>query len=92
MTISELKTVKEHCFNFSPNDNGGESVTLVTKFIDNGDGDVFLNQELTMQFYCNSASFQLIGTTLTPENLRRLANELESARVLARTGLSKKTA
>ena len=42
---------------------------------------VFVNQELTLQSYCNSATFELIGSPFTPELLRQLANELESNRV-----------
>ena len=61
-------------------------VVAATKFIGNGDVDgVYMNQELTLQSYCNSASFNLSGTTLTPENLRKLANELESAMILAKS-------
>lgn len=81
----------KHVFCFDPNNRGGESLLLVTNFIDNGDykaglGDtgIFLNQELTLHSYCNSATFNLCGTPLTPENLRKLANELESAMIEAK--------
>ncbi len=68
-----------HVFNFNPNSNGSESLVLTTTAFANGDpGGVYLNQELTLQSYSNSASINLMGTLLTPEALRRLANELES--------------
>lgn len=74
--------ISRHVFSFD-NNNGGESLTLLTMFRDNGDaaagleGGVYINQELTLNSYCNSATFTLCGTTLNPENLRRLANEIE---------------
>lgn len=79
------KLLKTHFFNLSPNENSGEGLTLKTKFIANGDpitetDGVYINQELTLQSYCNCATFTLIGATLTPTLLRQLANELESAR------------
>lgn len=70
---------KKHVFNLTPGTNGGESLTLTTTFHDNGDGEYYTNQELTLQSYQNSASINLCGASLTPENLRRLATELESA-------------
>ena len=79
------KVLKTHTFCFNPNDNGGESLFLTTKFISNGDkitnkDGVYVNQELTLQSYCNSSSINLSGTTLTSENLRKLANQLETER------------
>ena len=74
-----------HCFAFNQKDNGGEQVTLTTKFIANGDKDgVFLNQEISLQSYCNSAQINLCGAFLTPEILRELANQLESEMIKAR--------
>ena len=79
------QTLLINTFNFSPKENGGESLYLTTKFIGNGDkitetSGVYLDQELTLQSYGNSASINLSGITLNPANLRELANELESAR------------
>ena len=79
------KILKTHSFLIDPNENGGESLVLTTKFIGNGDpvtdkDGVFVNQELTLNSFCNSATFTLCGTTFTPERLRQLANELETAR------------
>ena len=61
-----------HFFEFNPDSNGGESLTLSSEYTD---GD--WQQELTLCSYFNSASFHL-SNALTPENLRQLANELES--------------
>jgi len=72
------KVIKTHSFSFDPKNNGGESFILTTKCIANGDpGGIFLNQELTLQSYGNSATFNLCGTTLTPSSLRVLANQLD---------------
>ena len=77
--------LKTHCYCFNGGYNGGESLTLTTKFVANGDkitseDGVYLNQELTLQSYCNSASIKLMGINITPEILRELANQLESER------------
>ena len=79
------KILTEHYFVFNEEDNSGESLSLTTKFIRNGDPitdkeGVCLNQELTLQSYCNAATFQLSGALFTSENLRKLANELEQER------------
>jgi len=76
------RVLGSHFFTFNPSDNGGEGLTLETIFLDNGDGKegVYLNQTLTLQSYCNSASFGLVGACLTPEKLRELANQLDEFR------------
>jgi len=55
---------------------------LETKFYDNGDGEVHTEQTLTLMSYCNSASFNLMGAAITPENLRELADQLENCLIL----------
>lgn len=71
-------------FVFNPEDNGGESLTLTTQFFNNGDpGEVYMNQELSLQSYCNSASINLVGVQVTPDSLRELANLLDKALVEA---------
>ncbi len=85
--------VHRHTFNFSPKANGGESLLLTTDFFawdrpgvhlvePDKPGATFVNQELTLQSYSNSATFNL-GALLMPEVLRRLADELDLARVQA---------
>ena len=76
------KVLSTHVFVFNKGDNGGESLMLTTKFIANGDDiteneGIYINQELNLQSYCNSASLNLFGCNITPEILRQLANELE---------------
>lgn len=69
-----------HSFSFNEKDNGGEQFCLQTDIYDNGDDEkdsFFLNQELTLCSYGNSATFNLSGVQLTPELLRKLANELD---------------
>ncbi len=86
--------VGRHVFVFNPKANGGESVCLVTDFIDNGDSSkdsIYTSQTLSLQSYCNSAQFTLMGASLTPENLRQLANELESAMIKAQANCNCET-
>ncbi|MEK6832663.1 MAG: hypothetical protein AABY32_01335 [Nanoarchaeota archaeon] len=64
----------------NPKDTGGESVLLRTKIYANGDpGGIFINQEFTINSYCNRATFDLVGAVLTPDILRKMANDLEEA-------------
>ncbi len=74
------KEVAKHVYVFNKNDNGGESLVLTTTMYDNGDAknNIYFNQELTLQSYCNSASFTLCGAALDPAALRELANQLDS--------------
>jgi hypothetical protein len=77
--------LSEHFYTINPEDNGGECLMLTTQFVATGDPitkdtGVFLNQQLTLQSYCNDASIGLFGTALTPEKLRELANQLEIER------------
>jgi len=68
-----------HLFTFNKSNFGGEQLVLETKYISTDDvGEVIVNQFLTLNSYCNSATFNLYGAILTPENLRNLANQLES--------------
>lgn len=81
---TKLKTVEvpvhRHTFAFNQSDNGGQHLVLVTKWYPNGDpGGTFTNQEIVLYSYCNSASINLSGTSINPENLRKLADELEEA-------------
>lgn len=77
------KVLHRDCFVFNKKDNGGESLSLTTSWIDNGDDigpecdGIYLNQELSLQSYSNSASFNLCGAIITPSILRDLANKLE---------------
>jgi hypothetical protein len=85
--------IHSHRFSFSSEEcNGGEDLYLTTDFIDNGDDGpegILLMQELSLQGYSNSASFSLCGISLTPEILRKLANELDRALIEADTKRTK---
>lgn len=72
-----------HVFSFNPDDNSGESLTLVTNFHFQDNKSYQYSQSLDLQSYGNSASFCLCGAQLTPENLRKLANELDKACIQA---------
>jgi hypothetical protein len=82
------KILHRHVFCFDPENTGGTALLLTTEFIDNKD-TIIVNQNLSLHSYCNSASFNLCGTLLTPENLRKLANELESAKIHAQASHKK---
>lgn len=72
-----------HNFVFNEGENSGESIVLRTDFFSNGDPGgkgVFTNQKLTLHSYCNSASIDLTISAFTPENLRKLADQLENSR------------
>lgn len=69
--------VKRHVFVFNKKDNGGEALSLVTNFFSNGYGEFYTTQELTLNSYCNGATFNLCGTQLTSGILRELANQLD---------------
>jgi len=75
-----MKLLKTHHYNFTPHINGGEGLTLTTNYYDNGDGpsEPFIDQDLTLLSYGNSATFHL-NDILTPNKLRELANQLEDA-------------
>ena len=88
----EDKEVGRHVFSFNPQDNGGESLNLITIFRETEEGDIYTNQELILQSYFNSASFDLSGAAFTPDNLRALANEMESEEVVMRAEFKKSEA
>lgn len=71
-----MTEVKRHVFHFNPDDCCGESFLLTTS-IEPGGGEPFVTQEIQLNSYGSSASFH-IPAFLTPENLRKLANELDS--------------
>ena len=70
-----MKHLKTHTFVFDK--DIGEELSLITKVYDNGDGELFTNQELSLQAECSSASLNLFSIEITPEILRKLADELD---------------
>jgi hypothetical protein len=84
-----------HVFNINEHSNGGETVSFITEFFDNGDGkhghkpNVFMNQTIGMQSYSNAASLFLTDT-LSPEMLRDLANQIEIATKVAKAKVREK--
>jgi len=80
----DSKILNRHVFNFSPEKNGGEVLTLTSTYHKfDADPGVFVSQEITLESYGNSASFNLYGISLTPKALRQLADELELAELVA---------
>lgn len=81
--MNSNKILGEHSFVFSPSECNNQ-LSLLTKFIANGDpitssDGIFLNQYLTLDGEANNATLNLFIAQFTPDELRRLANELESA-------------
>lgn len=76
-----MSLVRKHLFSLNPNDNGGENVSIETKFFDNGDDkdNIYLNTEISSICYGTSTTNLLLAgsATLTPEKLRKLADEIE---------------
>lgn len=74
------KHLGRHVFVFNKKDNGGEQCVLITDFWDNGDGPfrgLFTIQNFELHSYCNSAQISLQGVQITPDKLRKLADELD---------------
>ncbi len=71
--------LKKHVFCFNECSNGGESLILSTEIFGNGDpNEIYYNQKLTLNSYANCASIELFGVAMTPDSLRKLADELEA--------------
>lgn len=87
MSLRKEEPIHRYTFSFNPKDNGGEQLTLKTEFFDNGDNEVYTIQSLTLESYCNSASFNLCGAAITPALLRELANQLDIAMSKAKAKL-----
>lgn len=83
--MKENKLIHRHYFNFSPKENGGECFSLVTEFFDNGDekDNIYINQTFSLNSYCNCAQILLCGIQITPQILRKLADELSEAKIIA---------
>lgn len=76
--------LKNHTFRLAPQGNGGEDLYLITNFYANGDpitenSGWYINQEIRLNSYCNSAGITLCGNSINSKALRRLANELDCA-------------
>lgn len=89
--MSDL-VLKTHATYLSSGPSDG-LLRLKTKIIWNGDpglkNNIYFNQKLILQSNCNSASFELIGSPLTPEILRRAADELDAAILESKENLLK---
>jgi hypothetical protein len=75
----DVDKVAHHYFTVNEKDDSGEQLSIITKFYqyDDDPNDVYVNQEITLQSYSNSATFTLVGSPLLPAQLRQLADELE---------------
>ena len=83
MQNSEL--VSCHKFDFNLSSLSDENVWITTEFRANGDpGCIFVNQIIQMQSNCNDVQLTLRTHCLTPERLRKLADELEAEMIKAK--------
>lgn len=74
------KKIFERSYVLNDGVNGGESLTLQVDFLSNGEPNgIFMNQQLILQSYGNSASFNLYGSTLYPDKLRQVADFIDLA-------------
>lgn len=89
------KPLHREVYVFNKEENGGGQLSLTIDYYDNGDAahglpqGILINQELTLQSYCNSASFNLTSD-FNPKNLRELADTIEKGEVIARAKVVKK--
>ncbi len=77
-----MKNKKILVFNVDPTINGGESIYISSELHYNGDDKTektsyWLSQEIILRSYGNSASLNLSTAILSPEILRKMANQLE---------------
>lgn len=78
--MTDTKKLGEVYKMLNPHDNGGETVAITVEIFDNGDFDgnsIYTLSTVSLQSYGNSASMSL--PNVTPEFLRELASELQSA-------------
>lgn len=81
MANFDYKLLSRHFFVFNPEDNDDEGFTLMTEYFSNGEVTGFTaSHEFSLQSYGKYVSFLLSGVEITPEKLRKLADELEEAR------------
>jgi hypothetical protein len=85
--MDNTKFLGQHIFNFAPNVNSGETLILNTKIYQRDIGNFYTTQDLTLHSYCNRATFHLLNINITPEILRKLANELEDTEINFTNGL-----
>jgi len=80
----EETIVERHAIEVDPRSNGGETVLITTKMIDDGENEPLLIQEISLMLYGNQATITLGGSSvMTPSFLRKMANELDLAIVKA---------
>lgn len=83
--MNKDRVLERHVFIFNDKDNGGEQVSFVTDIRHNGDPEgVYYDQEISLQSYCNTATIHLLGAAISPDMLRKLANELDAATIRAK--------
>lgn len=63
----------------NPKDNGGEHITITTNVYKNEDGSKYTDHVIGLESYCNSVSLNLCGAQITPQFLRKMAEDLEQA-------------
>ena len=64
-----------HDFVFNPEDNGGEQLSLTTSFDFHNKDEYYLTHKLRLMSYGMAVTLDI--NNITPEKLRKLADELE---------------
>lgn len=77
--------IHSHYVEIGAHSNSGEALMLRTEWFSNGDedGGLFMNQQITLHSYSNSASFSLGSKILDPGTLRWLADQIEDEELKA---------
>lgn len=79
--------IRRHNWVVNPTEKGINQLTIVTEFFDTGDDVVFTAQKIVLDSHMNSVELKL-GFAITPQELRRLADELEKEEERANNQLS----
>jgi len=83
MSSFDPRFLNRHLFVFNPEDNGDASLNILTEHFAYSPLEILTHQEITLQSMHGSSSTFAFPGFLTPEKLRKLADELEKAQVEA---------
>ncbi len=83
--VQKPSVLRTHRFILNKHLNSGEQISINTEFCNNGDEitettGVYINQTIELQSYGNAMSLIICDGCLTPEELRKLADELDQVR------------
>lgn len=83
MALYDHKLLNRSVFLLNPEDDDRESVSIMTEFFSTGEPGVIVSaHEITLDAHGSAASFHL-NIDISPEKLRKLADQLEAQRAEA---------